>query len=233
MNIADINATRSVQAPSSVTAASHAPPASGAKPLRLSSHDSAAVSGPGAMMSKLKSLQESDPAKFKQTMTEISTKLTEAASSSTDPKEKQALTDLAAKFQAAGDSGDLSALAPKKTERAHAPPKGRGELEGRSPSNANGPPRGGRPSGPPPPKAGAIAGGAAAGSASKQADPADTNSDGKVSDAERLAYEESQAAASPSSVSGEAYGKALDADAHDAMNAVMSKAAAIVDGALA
>lgn len=131
-----------------------------------SARDRTSVSGPGAMLSKLKELQDKDPAKFTAAMSDIATKLDDAAKASTDPKEQKALSELSAKFKTAGETGDLSALGP--------PKHGKG-----------GPPAGGPPAGGPP------AGGRS--SSSTSTDPADANVDGTVSDAERKAYDAKQA----------------------------------------
>ena len=79
-----------------------------------SARDRTSVSGPGAMLSKLKELQDKDPAKFTAAMSDIATKLDDAAKASTDPKEQKALSELSAKFKTAGETGDLSALGPPK-----------------------------------------------------------------------------------------------------------------------
>ena len=84
-----------------------------------SAGDTTTMSGPGALLSKLKQLQQSDPAKFKEVMSTIAGKLKDASDASTDPQEKKALADLSTKFDAAGQSGDLSGLAPTKHKGGH------------------------------------------------------------------------------------------------------------------
>ena len=74
--------------------------------------DSSRVSGPAKLLSKLKELQKSDPAKFKEVMTKISDTLKEQAEKTDDAGEKKTLTDMAAKLESAGKTGDLSSLAP-------------------------------------------------------------------------------------------------------------------------
>ena len=68
------------------------------------------ISKQGQLLSKLQQLQQQDPAKFKQVVTDIATKLQDAAKSATGDQQKF-LTDLADKFQKA-ESGDLSGLQP-------------------------------------------------------------------------------------------------------------------------
>ncbi|HSY20470.1 MAG TPA: hypothetical protein VK841_00040, partial [Polyangiaceae bacterium] len=134
----------------------------------------------GKMLSALKALEQQDPAQFQSVMTAIAGKLSAAAKSATHPGEQKTLTDLAAKFTAAGQSGDLSALAP---------PSGGASSGGTSsgPAPAGGPPGGGAP-----PSGGG--GGGSSSSSSKLHDPADTNYDGKVSAKEAAAYREKLAA---------------------------------------
>ena len=68
------------------------------------------ISKRGQLLSKLQQLQQQDPAKFKQVVTDIATKLQDAAKSATGDQQKF-LSDLADKFQKA-ESGDLSGLQP-------------------------------------------------------------------------------------------------------------------------
>lgn len=170
------------------------------------SGDSSTVSGPAQMLSKLKSLQASDPEKFAKTMADISDKLSQAADAATDPGEKKALSDLAGKFETAGKTGDLSALEP---------PKGGGHG---GPGGAHGAGKG------PPPAGGGAASSASSSKSSDSTDPADANQDGTVTEAERQAYEASKGAS--------AYRKM--AEGHDAskMHAVMDQVSSIVDAAL-
>lgn len=152
--------------------------------------DGASVSGPAQTLNKLQALQKSDPAKFKEVMSAISDKLSSAAQSSTNPAEQKALTDAAARFKSAGDSGDLSALAPQK-----------GGGGGRAKRSSDAPPGGGA-QGAPPPKAAAQPSANAA-----VTSPADANGDGKVSAAEQAAYDAKQATGSAGSPSAQrAYG---------------------------
>ena len=165
-----------------------------------SKSDSISVSGPGAMLNKLKELQQKDPAKFKEAMSTIASKLKEAASAATDPKEQKALNDLSAKFATAGQTGDLSGLAPPKHGKG-----GGGHHSDRPP-------------------AGGATGAATSTSAT---DPADTNGDGKVSDAERQAY-----AAKSSSSGAHAYQQGASFEGHQKASDMMSKVSSIVDSVL-
>jgi hypothetical protein len=74
--------------------------------------DSSRVSGPAQLLSKLKQLQASDPAKFKDVMAKLSSTLKTDAKNASDPGAQKMLTDLASKFDTAAQSGDLSALTP-------------------------------------------------------------------------------------------------------------------------
>lgn len=186
---------------SSKTDASVATPAS----------DSSDVSGPAKMLSDLKALQDSDPAKFKEVMNKISSGLKDAAASASDPGEKQALSDMASKFQSAGQSGDLSALRP-------GPPGGS--------DAAHGPPPG------PPPeksevaKASAASTGSAKTSSAKTPDPADKNRDGRVTSTERQTYDKARAA----KAAARAYHKRSGTS--DSGQAVASKVSSVVQSAL-
>ena len=71
------------------------------------------ISKQAQLFSKLQSLSESDPTKFKQLMTDAANKLKSAADNSTDSQQQQFLTDLASKFQKAADTGDASAIQPE------------------------------------------------------------------------------------------------------------------------
>ena len=72
------------------------------------------VSKQAKFLSKLQQLATSDPAKFKQVVTDIAAKLTQAAQQSGQTSQGQALSGLAAKFQTAAQTGDVSALEPAK-----------------------------------------------------------------------------------------------------------------------
>jgi trimeric autotransporter adhesin len=180
-------ATQALTSTSSASSTAKAPRSRSSMPP---AKDAASVSGPAQTMNKLQALQKSDPAKFKEVMSTISDKLSSAAQSSTSPAEQKALTDAAARFKSAGDSGDLSALAPQK-----------GAGAGRAKRGSGAPPAGG-PKGPPAAKPAPQASASAA-----VTSPADTNADGKVSAAEQAAYDAKQAAESAASSGAQrAYG---------------------------
>ena len=208
----------SVQSSSGVKAVRASSAPSSTRGAQRPGGDATSVSGPAAVLSKLKSLQQSDPAKFKEVMTAISTKLQEGAEASGDATDKAAMTDLAQKFQAAAQTGDLSTLVP---------PSGRGGGSHHPP----GPPPGG--GGKPP---GAVAKSGSS-SSSSSTEAADTNADGKVSEKERQAYEAKEAAAkeaaaSPSSSAAGAYEKQASGAMQSKMNDLMSGIASVVDTAL-
>lgn len=85
--------------------------------------DTSHVSKMGQLMKQLQDLEKSDPAKAKQALTQIASKLNDAAASATGPlggDDAQHLKDLAAKFSDAAQSGDLSKLEPKAGHHHHA-----------------------------------------------------------------------------------------------------------------
>jgi hypothetical protein len=104
-----------------------------------SSQDAAAnikLSPMGQMMSKLESLSESDPDKFKELTLQISEKLKTAASKATG-KDAEMLTEMADQFAKASESGDMSALRPPKPpdgahDQSAPPPPTRGQDGGPS-----------------------------------------------------------------------------------------------------
>ncbi|MDY3559743.1 hypothetical protein R5W23_000901 [Gemmata sp. JC673] len=102
--------------------------------------DTADISGPGKLFAALKELAAEDPEKFKAVAADIATKLKEAAETASDSSGSAAgpsslLSDLAAKFEKAAETGDVSVLEP--------PSQGPGGVGGYD--------RTGRPNGPPPP----------------------------------------------------------------------------------
>ena len=95
--------------------------------------DTTKVSKPAELLSKLQQLKDTDPTKFKAVMKDLSDKLSAAADSSGDAK----LKELADKFAKAGESGDLSSLAPQKKgggAHAHANANRGGRASDRPPS---------------------------------------------------------------------------------------------------
>ena len=75
-----------------------------------SASDQSSISGPAAMLSKLKALQESDPAKFKQVTADIAKQLRSAATQG--GASAQVLGKVADAFDKASTTGDLSSLKP-------------------------------------------------------------------------------------------------------------------------
>src|SRR5262249_14755103 len=77
----------------------------------------AKLSGFAQKMSALKSLEQSDPAKAKQVLSDIASKIKDAAQNATGA-EADRLNAIADKFQKAADSGDLSQLGPQQHRAA-------------------------------------------------------------------------------------------------------------------
>lgn len=202
-----VGASKYVRAASATKAA-----AAVASVTETDSSDSSKVSGPAAMMSKLKALQKSDPAKFKEAVTAVSRKLSEEAESATDDKQKSMLSDLAKKFESAGESGDLSALQRPQGARAAAGAKGGG--------------------GGPPPGGGGMKG-ASSSSSSSSTEPADANADGSVTQAEQLAYDRKQEvktspASSETKRAAQAYKKIQGDDLPGGTKATMESISSVV-----
>ena len=70
------------------------------------------MSKPGEMFSQLEKLQKSDPAKFKQVVSDIADKLEAASKDSTAEGASSMLSDLAAKFRDVANGGDISEIKP-------------------------------------------------------------------------------------------------------------------------
>ena len=192
------NALESVSSTKSTSATSATTRTSG------TAEDASTVSGPAKLLSKLKELQKSDPAKFKEVMTKISDSLKEKAAATDDAGDKKVLTEMASKFQSAGETGDLSALAP---------------------------PKGGHGKGGPPPAGG---GGKSGGASKSANDPADANQDGTVTQKEKQAYEAAQAAKTEKSAHAYAKtAGSQPPPPSDAMKSAMDVVDKIVDEALA
>ena len=68
--------------------------------------DKTSMSKLGEMMSKLKDLEKTDPAKAKQVLQAIASKLTDAANAATGDDATQ-MKDLASKFTKAADTGEI------------------------------------------------------------------------------------------------------------------------------
>ena len=87
------------------------------------------------MMTKLKDLEKTDPAKAKQVLTSIAAKLDKAATSATGD-EAAHIKELAGKFSKAAESGDVSGLEPPKGGMHGPPPGGFGSRMGMYKQNA-------------------------------------------------------------------------------------------------
>jgi len=121
MSISSINSslTQALLGTTSTPATTSASGTSSSAASATSSGDTTQVSGPGQLLAKLKQLQQSDPAKFKQVMSKLTDALKTDAQNATDPKDQKFLNDLASKFDAAGQSGDLSTLGPQGAHHGH------------------------------------------------------------------------------------------------------------------
>jgi hypothetical protein len=93
-----------VTATQSATAVCYSPATSSTPPTAAPGGDDTTVSTLGTLMGKLSDLSQSDPAKAKQVLADIATKLGQ----SSDPH----LQQLADKFQQASQTGDVSSLQP-------------------------------------------------------------------------------------------------------------------------
>lgn len=185
------------------------------------SGDRSEISKPADLLARLAEQKSADPEGFKQAMSAISEKLGQAAEAASSPEEAQALKDLAGKFQSAGESGDLSALAsPKRGSHPPPPggPQGAGGPKGPPPSGGHGGPGG-------PKKADAADAKSASTSAAK--DPADTDEDGKVSAKEKAAYEAAQAKKAAAS-----YEATAKSDHEHGMHKVFETLKSVVDSVL-
>src|SRR5439155_4387106 len=75
--------------------------------------DTHGISKAGQFLSKLQSLKQSDPTKFKELLTQISDQLSAAAlQAGAGTQQNQFLSDLAAKFKDVANGGDISQLQP-------------------------------------------------------------------------------------------------------------------------
>jgi hypothetical protein len=90
--------------------------------------DQANISPMGQLMSSLGKLQSTDSTKFKKVAQQISNDLTDQAESSTDPMQAKMLTDMAANFATAAQTGNMASLAPKGPPPP--PPSGTDEISG-------------------------------------------------------------------------------------------------------
>jgi hypothetical protein len=98
--------------------------------LLTSAASSASVSGSASLLSQLQQLSFSNPAAFKTATADIATQL-QAEAQQTSGSQGQALSSLAAKFQQASQTGDLSSL-----QSSHAHHGGHHHHGGGSPASA-------------------------------------------------------------------------------------------------
>ncbi len=77
--------------------------------------DTKTISPAGQLFADLQALQQSDPAKFKQVLTDIANKLSSLSQQSgTSSSTSQILTDLSKSLEQVANSGDITQLLPKK-----------------------------------------------------------------------------------------------------------------------
>ena len=176
----------------------------------------ARVSGPGQLLAKLKQLQQSDPTKFKQVMSTLSDTLSEEAKSTTDSRGQKMLTDLAAKFKTAGETGDLSSLTPP--QRGAEGGKGAGGARAGGQAKKSG-------------SESASSSSTSSSSSTEETDPADTNEDGTVSASEALAYAASKAADDSKQASSASSYEKMAQHGHEKMQDTMNRLLSIVDAA--
>jgi hypothetical protein len=76
------------------------------------SGDSASISGPGKLLSEPQQLQQKDPTKFQEVVSQIATQLQSAAQQAGQGPQADFLSSLAQKLQNVASTGDLSQLQP-------------------------------------------------------------------------------------------------------------------------
>jgi hypothetical protein len=102
------------------------------------SSDSVGVSPFAQLMQQLQQLQTTNPTEFKQVMSDGATQLQAAAAQSTDPSQVAFLNNLAAKFQTAADTGNVSAIQPQGASSGTYAPHGHHHHHAASSSSADG-----------------------------------------------------------------------------------------------
>ncbi len=83
---------------------------SGVTPAATTASDDVGISKAAELFKALQQLQTSNPAEFKQVLTDGAAKLREAAKDESNPANTELLNDLADRFQKAADTGDLDAI---------------------------------------------------------------------------------------------------------------------------
>jgi hypothetical protein len=99
--LSEISSYQATQARSNPTATSA---------TATTSSDQVDFSQVAQLFKQLRHLQQSNPAEFKQVLTDAATQLKAAASQTTDPQQAAVLNNLANRFQTAASSGNTSAL---------------------------------------------------------------------------------------------------------------------------
>lgn len=107
-----VNTAQTQQATASTTAAS-TNASNSSSSTGSSTSDSSVLSGPAKLISELQTLSTSNPTEFKKITGELATQLQKAASSATQPGQKDFLNGLAANFQKASETGSFSDLIPQ------------------------------------------------------------------------------------------------------------------------
>jgi hypothetical protein len=77
------------------------------------------MSKPGKLFSELKQLQQSDPTKFKQVVTDIANKLDAASKDPANSSASTMLSNMASKFKDVANGGDISELQPPQGHHHH------------------------------------------------------------------------------------------------------------------
>lgn len=107
-----VNTAQTQQTTASTTAAS-TNASNSSSSTSSSTSDSSVLSGPAKLISELQTLSTSNPTEFKKITGELATQLQKAASSATQPGQKDFLNGLAANFQKASETGSFSDLIPQ------------------------------------------------------------------------------------------------------------------------
>lgn len=98
-------------APSTTTASAAVSSSAAGASQTIGAASSTSISGGASLLAQLQQLSLSDPAAFKKATADIATQL-QTDAQQTGGSQGQALTSLAAKFQQASQTGDLSSLKP-------------------------------------------------------------------------------------------------------------------------
>jgi len=85
----------------------------------VTGQDSVQVSKTAEFFQQLRQLETQNPAEFKKELSDIASKLKNAAQQESDPSQSSFLNNLADRFQKVADTGDLSALKPPQASQGH------------------------------------------------------------------------------------------------------------------